>query len=753
MSTDFNWQTETEDWEALPVEETAVVAARRPPWLLMGVLLLVLLAGAFALWRLQVQMEETAARLQEEVAASHRVVREAAANGDRELLRSFISSPDAVWSQIQQELLAHGTLFDYSSLGLQPSTMAAPQLDITLSNDLSTADVVVDLQYVSMNPSGVTETVRLQQTAVYRWESDRWLWSPPRDKDWGYRGRAVSQYLTFTYPERDAGLVRRLSYDLDDTITAVCRLEGISCPLDLELTLRFETDPQSLLRLSEWTNGLRARRTIVLPTPSLVGMPQDQASYRALSRGYRALVAGPLIADLVDYDCCEQAHFFQALLHSQLNQLALRPSPLQPAGYERLLAGGTNIQTAGRYWTADEPLPTAESQAPVYAVVAFVLSQNPDVTAADMQRHLNQAGSYPGWLATFLTPELMLEQAAWRTFLLEQMNVVEPVAPPHYPNRPVPFILVGLTYSRKTHKEPGMLYNHLKTLESEAIYVIREVAAQFERPFLLFSGGKDSIILTHLARKAFYPATIPIPLLHVDTGHNFPETLQFRDALAEKLGARLVVRYVQDSIDQGRVVEETGPYASRNGLQTVTLLDALAEFKVDAAIGGARRDEEKARAKERFFSHRDEFGQWDPKNQRPELWNLYNGRKKQNENFRIFPISNWTELDVWQYIERENIQLPSLYFCHERPVIERDGVLLAACDVVQPVAGETISRKVVRFRTIGDITCTGAIESTAASVADIVDEVASARVTERGGRADDRRSEAAMEDRKKQGYF
>ena len=298
-----------------------------------------------------------------------------------------------------------------------------------------------------------------------------------------------------------------------------------------------------------------------------------------------------------------------------------------------------------------------------------------------------------------------------------------------------------------------MLYNHLKILESEAIYVLREVAAQFERPYLLFSGGKDSIILAHLARKAFYPANIPFPLLHVDSGHNFPETLAFRDALVDKLGARLVVCYVQDSIDQGRVVEETGPYASRNGLQTVTLLDALAEYKVDAAIGGARRDEEKARAKERFFSHRDPFGQWDPKNQRPEVWNLYNGRKRPNENFRIFPISNWTELDVWQYLQLESIELPTLYFSHKRDVIHRDGMILAASEVVYPVGNETITRQTIRFRTIGDMTCTGAVASTARTLDDIVAEVAAARVTERGARADDKRSEAAMEDRKKQGYF
>ena len=298
-----------------------------------------------------------------------------------------------------------------------------------------------------------------------------------------------------------------------------------------------------------------------------------------------------------------------------------------------------------------------------------------------------------------------------------------------------------------------MHYTHLKILEAEAIFVMREVAAQFERPFLLFSGGKDSLILAHLARKAFYPANIPFPLLHIDTGHNFPETLAFRDGLMSKIGARLVVRYVQDSIDQGRVIEETGPYASRNGLQTVTLLDALKEFKVDAALGGARRDEEKARAKERFFSHRDEFGQWDPKNQRPELWNLYNGRKKPNENFRIFPISNWTELDVWQYIQMEGIELPNLYFSHQRDIINRSGMLLAASEVVYPVAGERIERRTIRFRTIGDMTCTGAVESAANSIDDIVAEVAAARVTERGTRADDKRSEAAMEDRKKQGYF
>ena len=285
------------------------------------------------------------------------------------------------------------------------------------------------------------------------------------------------------------------------------------------------------------------------------------------------------------------------------------------------------------------------------------------------------------------------------------------------------------------------------------MFVMREVAAQFERPVLLFSGGKDSIVMVQLARKAFFPGKIPFPLLHVDTGHNFPETLTFRDNLVEQVGARLIVRYVQDSIDQGRVVEETGPYASRNGLQTVTLLDALAEFKFEAAMGGARRDEEKARAKERFFSHRDAFGQWDPKNQRPELWNLYNGRKNANEHFRVFPLSNWTELDIWQYIQEDGIELPSLYFSHQREVLRREGMLLAASDVVRPFGNERVERKIVRFRTIGDMTCTGAVESRAGTIAEIIQEVSTARVTERGGRADDRRSEAAMEDRKKQGYF
>ncbi len=297
------------------------------------------------------------------------------------------------------------------------------------------------------------------------------------------------------------------------------------------------------------------------------------------------------------------------------------------------------------------------------------------------------------------------------------------------------------------------LRSHLQQLESEAIFVLREVAAQFERPVLMFSGGKDSIVMLYLAQKAFYPGKIPFPLLHVDTGHNFPETLDFRDRLVKKLGVELIVRYVQDSINQGKVQEENGPNASRNALQTVTLLDALAEFKFEAAIGGARRDEEKARAKERFFSHRDAFGQWDPKNQRPELWNLYNGRKTPGEHFRVFPLSNWTELDIWQYIQKEGIELPPLYFSHKRKVLNRDGVWLAVSAVVQPLDGEVVEEKVVRFRTIGDMTCTGAVESDASSIEDIVLEVASARITERGARADDKRSEAAMEDRKRQGYF
>ena len=294
---------------------------------------------------------------------------------------------------------------------------------------------------------------------------------------------------------------------------------------------------------------------------------------------------------------------------------------------------------------------------------------------------------------------------------------------------------------------------HLEELESEAIFILREVASQFEKPVMLFSGGKDSIIMFHLARKAFYPAKIPFPLMHIDTGHNFPETISFRDSLIKKTGETLIVRYVQDSIDKGMAIEEKGINASRNGLQTITLLESLEDGKYDCALGGARRDEEKARAKERFFSHRDEFGQWDPKNQRPELWNLFNGRKNNGEHFRVFPISNWTEMDVWQYILYEKIELPSLYFSHIREVVKRDGVLLSKCEYIQLKDNETWEKKTVRCRTIGDMTCTGVSESDSYSLEEIIREVAATRVTERGGRADDKRSEAAMEDRKKEGYF
>ena len=294
---------------------------------------------------------------------------------------------------------------------------------------------------------------------------------------------------------------------------------------------------------------------------------------------------------------------------------------------------------------------------------------------------------------------------------------------------------------------------HLRELEAESIFILREVAAQFERPLMLFSGGKDSIIMYHLALKAFYPAKVPFPLLHIDTGHNFQETLDFRDWLMETTGGKCIVKLVQDSIDKGRAVEEKGYNASRNMLQTVTLLDALEELKCDAAMGGGRRDEEKARAKERFFSHRDEFGQWDPKNQRPELWNLFNGRKHMGEHFRVFPISNWTEMDVWQYIYLENIALPNLYFTHKREVFNRDGVWLAKAPFMKLKENEKIEELNVRCRTIGDITCTGLTLSTANSLEDIIQEVAASRITERGGRADDKRSDSAMEDRKREGYF
>ena len=295
--------------------------------------------------------------------------------------------------------------------------------------------------------------------------------------------------------------------------------------------------------------------------------------------------------------------------------------------------------------------------------------------------------------------------------------------------------------------------NHLRELEAESIFILREVAAQFERPAMLFSGGKDSIVMYHLALKAFYPAKVPFPLLHIDTGHNFQETLDFRDWLMQETGGKCIVRLVQDSIDKGRAVEEKGYNASRNKLQTVTLLDALEELKVDAAMGGGRRDEEKARAKERFFSHRDEFGQWDPKNQRPELWNLFNGRKNMGEHFRVFPISNWTEMDVWQYILMENIALPNLYFTHKREVFNRDGQWMATAPYMKMKDTEKTEILDVRCRTIGDVTCTGLTLSTANTLEDIIHEVASSRITERGGRSDDKRSESAMEDRKREGYF
>ncbi|NUW35399.1 sulfate adenylyltransferase subunit CysD [Nonomuraea sp. SMC257] len=296
--------------------------------------------------------------------------------------------------------------------------------------------------------------------------------------------------------------------------------------------------------------------------------------------------------------------------------------------------------------------------------------------------------------------------------------------------------------------------SQLDVLEAEAIHIMREVAAEFERPCLLFSGGKDSIVMLRIAEKAFWPAAMPFPLMHVDTGHNFDEVIEFRDRRSEELGARLIVASVQDSIDQGRVVEDTGRRASRNRLQTTTLLDAIEEHEFDAVFGGARRDEEKARAKERVFSFRDDFGQWDPKNQRPELWNLYNSRIRKGEHIRVFPLSNWTELDVWDYIRREGIEIPSIYFSHTRKVFERDGMLLPDAEVVQRGDDEPLFEAVVRYRTVGDMTCTGAVQSTAATVEEIIEEIAATRITERGAtRADDRASEAAMEDRKREGYF
>ena len=296
--------------------------------------------------------------------------------------------------------------------------------------------------------------------------------------------------------------------------------------------------------------------------------------------------------------------------------------------------------------------------------------------------------------------------------------------------------------------------NHLRDLEAEAIYILREAASQARRPALLFSGGKDSTCIAHLAAKAFRPGKFPFPLLHVDTGHNFPETIAFRDAAAAELGAELVVRRVQDSIDKGRAVDPADPRIGRNALQSVTLLDALSELKYDAVVGGARRDEEKARAKERIFSFRDSFGQWEPRAQRPELWNLYNGRVRPGEHMRVFPLSNWTELDIWAYIRDERIPLPSLYFSHERQCVRRvDGGLLAACELIKPLGGERVESLRVRCRTVGDITCTGLVESAAATIEDVIGEIVAAKTSERGTRMDDKQSDTAMEDRKRQGYF
>jgi sulfate adenylyltransferase subunit 2 len=296
--------------------------------------------------------------------------------------------------------------------------------------------------------------------------------------------------------------------------------------------------------------------------------------------------------------------------------------------------------------------------------------------------------------------------------------------------------------------------SQLDVLEAESIHIMREVAAEFERPVLLFSGGKDSIVMLALAERAFWPAKIPFPVMHVDTGHNFAEVIEYRDRRVAEIGARLVVASVQDAIDAGKVVEETGRFASRNRLQTTALLDAIADNRFDAVFGGARRDEEKARAKERVFSFRDEFGQWDPKNQRPELWSIYNTRIRRGEHIRVFPLSNWTELDVWHYIEREGLEIPSIYFAHTRTVFERDGILLADSEFVTRGDDEQLFETRVRYRTVGDMTCTGAVESTASTVADVIIEIAATRITERGQtRADDRASEAAMEDRKREGYF
>jgi sulfate adenylyltransferase subunit 2 len=312
----------------------------------------------------------------------------------------------------------------------------------------------------------------------------------------------------------------------------------------------------------------------------------------------------------------------------------------------------------------------------------------------------------------------------------------------------------GLNYrNRKPYSLKNYRLSHLEELEAESIFVLRETFAQFDNPCILFSGGKDSIVVTQLAVKAFAPANIPFTLLHIDTGHNFEETLLFRDQLVEELGVKLIIGSVEASINSGKVAEEKGIYASRNRAQSVTLLEMIEKHQFDAAIGGARRDEEKARAKERFFSHRDEFGQWDPKNQRPELWNIFNGKKQLGEHFRVFPISNWTELDIWQYIQQENIALPSLYFTHEREIVKRGDTLLAHSPFIQLLEGDRVTKERVRFRTIGDLTITGAIESEAHSIEDIIKEVATAKDTERGNRADDQRSESSMEDRKREGYF
>ncbi len=301
---------------------------------------------------------------------------------------------------------------------------------------------------------------------------------------------------------------------------------------------------------------------------------------------------------------------------------------------------------------------------------------------------------------------------------------------------------------------PTAYRSHLNALEDESIHIMREVAAEFEKPCLLFSGGKDSIVMARLAEKAFWPGRIPFPLMHVDTGHNFPEVIAYRDKRVAELGVRLVVGSVQESIDAGRVTEEKGPKASRNRLQSVTLLDTIEQHEFDAVFGGGRRDEDKARAKERVYSFRDEFGQWDPKNQRPELWSLYNGRHRKGEHIRVFPISNWTELDVWQYIKVEEIELPAIYYSHQREVFQRDGMFLAVTPFVTVLEGEVVETRTVRFRTVGDASCTGAVESTAANVDDVIMEVAASRITERGAtRADDKFAEAAMEDRKKEGYF